>query len=237
MRFSPIILFAYDRPTHMRLTIEALKKNKFADQSELFIFSDGPNNERAVKSVQAVRNYIKEVNGFKRIQIIERKENYGLGNNIIDGVTQVVNQYKRIIVMEDDLVSSPYLLQFMNNALEMYENEENVISIHGYLYPVTTNLPETFFLKGADCLGWGTWKRGWDLFEPEGHLLLKKLIETNQTNIFDFNNSYPFTQMLKDNVKGKNNSWAVRWYASAFLKNKYTLYPGRSLIFHRGGDG
>ena len=92
-------------------------------------------------------------------------------------------------------------------------------------------------MKGADCLGWGTWKRGWDIFEPDGNLLLKKILESDQANAFDYNNAYPFTQMLKDQSEGKNNSWAVRWYASAFLNDKYTLYPRKSLVYHAGGDG
>jgi hypothetical protein len=98
-------------------------------------------------------------------------------------------------------------------------------------------LPENFFLRGADCLGWGTWKRGWDLFEPDGRKLLDRLVDSHEQPKFDFENTYPYTQMLKDQIAGKNNSWAIRWYASAFLLNKLTLYPGRSLIHHMGGDG
>ena len=140
-------------------------------------------------------------------------------------------------MLEDDLLTSPYFLDFMNEGLSIYEEDEKVISIHGYVYPISEKLPETFFLRGADCWGWATWKRGWDLFEPDGGLLLNKLEESKQTEEFDFNRSYPYTQMLKDQINGKTNSWAVRWYASAFLQNKYTLYPGKSLVSNIGGDG
>jgi hypothetical protein len=125
----------------------------------------------------------------------------------------------------------------MNDALNLYEKEEKVISIHGYNYPVKAKLPEYFFLRGADCWGWATWKRGWDLFEPDGKKLLKELVEQKMTYTFDFNGSYPFTQMLKDQIEGKTDSWAIRWNASAFLKNKYTLYPGKTLVFNSGTDG
>jgi hypothetical protein len=125
----------------------------------------------------------------------------------------------------------------MNEGLQKYKDCEEVISIHGYIYPVKGKLPETFFMKGADCLGWGTWQRGWSLFEPDGSKLLSELIRRHKTKEFDFNGSYPYTRMLKRQVEGKVGSWAIRWYASAFLKDKLTLYPGRSLIFHNGSDG
>lgn len=124
----------------------------------------------------------------------------------------------------------------MNEALNYYEKEEEVISIHGYIYPVASKLPETFFLKGADCWGWATWKRGWDLFEPDGKRLLDELRYRNLRKEFDFNGAYPYTKMLEDQIRGKNNSWAIRWHASAFLKGRLTLYPGRSLIQNIGTD-
>ncbi|PWT79240.1 MAG: glycosyl transferase [Bacteroidetes bacterium] len=237
MKTAPILLFTYNRPRHTKNTIEALKRNKLADESELIIFSDASRNEKMEESVQKVRDYLRTIVGFKKIQIIEREKNYGLGNNIIDGVNCVVNQYGKVIVLEDDLLTAPYFLEFMNKSLSVYENSDDVISVHGFSYPVKQKLPETFFIRGADCLGWGTWKRAWKFFEPDGSKLLRKLMETKQTYHFDFNDSYPFTQMLKDQIAGKNNSWAVRWYASAFLENKYTLYPNKSLVYHAGNDG
>lgn len=237
MNPAPILLFTYNRPLHTKTTVEALKKNNLSQQSHLFVFSDAARNENDIRKVKEVRSELKKISGFKNITIIERETNYGLGNNIIDGVTKIVNEYGSVIVMEDDLVSSPFFLEYMNSGLDIYQNTDEVISIHGYWYPIKKNLPETFFLRNADCLGWATWKRGWNFFEPDGSVLLNKLIESHQQNIFDYDNSYPYTSMLEDFVAGKNNSWAVRWYASAFLNNKLTLYPGRSLIFHAGGDG
>lgn len=236
MGLAPIVLFVYNRPSHVKQTIESLQKNELAEQSELFIFSDAPRTDEVQDNVKKVREYIKTIRGFKKITIVERTENHGLAKSIISGVTEIVNKFGRIIVLEDDMVSSPYFLRFMNEALELYKNEEKVISIHAYVYPVRAQLPKTFFLIGADCWGWATWKRGWDLFEPDGKKLLTEIRERHLEKVFDFNNTYPFTKMLEDQIRGGNNSWAVRWYASAFLKDKLTLYPGKSLIKNVGLD-
>jgi len=234
---APIVLFTYNRPEHTRLTVEALKANKYASESDLIVFSDGHKNDRDKAKVDEVRAYLKTITGFQSYKIIERKKNIGLAANIIDGVTQMVNEYGKIIVLEDDLITSPYFLQYMNEGLDLYEKEEDVISIHGYMYPVRKKLPETFFIKGADCWGWGTWRRGWDIFKADGQELLKELETRKLQREFDYNGSYPYTKMLKKTIKGEIGSWAIRWYASAFLNNKLTLYPGRSLVFHNGSDG
>jgi len=235
MNLAPITLFVYKRVDHLIKTVAALKNNDLATESELIIFSDGPKGKFDSDKVKEVREYIKKIDGFKRLQIIEREKNFGLANNIIEGVTEVVNNYGRIIVLEDDLVISPYFLRFMNSALNIYEKENRVISIHGYVYNIK-GLPETFFLRGADCWGWATWKRGWDLFEKDGEKLLTELKKKKLTREFDFNGGYPYTKMLEKHIKGKNDSWAIRWYASAFLKEMLTLYPGKSYVQHIGYD-
>jgi hypothetical protein len=236
MNLAPIVLFTYNRLWHTKQTVEALQKNIYAEQSHLFIFSDGPKTEKDEPKVKEVREYLRTIKCFKNIEIIERDKNWGLANNIIDGITKVVNQYGRVIVLEDDLVTSPYFLKFMNDGLNIYEEEEKVISVHGYVYPIK-GLPEIFFLRGADCWGWATWKRGWDLFEKDGKKLLDELEKRKLTKLFDFNGAYPYTKMLKNQVEGKVDSWAIRWYASAFIHEKLTLYPGISLVKHIGDLG
>lgn len=233
---APIALFVYSRLTHTRQTIEALQKNILANQSDLIIFSDAPKTEAQVKAVREVREYIHQIDGFKSVKIIERPTNLGLACSIIDGVTSVVNQYGHVIVIEDDLVTSPHFLEYMNGGLNIYEKNEDIASIHGYIYPID-GLPETFFMRGADCWGWATWKDKWAIFESDGAKLLDELKRKNLINRFDFNGTYSYCKMLADQIAGKNNSWAVRWYASAFLNNKYTLYPGKSLILNIGNDG
>lgn len=234
---APIVLFVYNRPKHVSQVINALLKNKQVSDTDLFVYSDAPQNESVKDEVNKTRIYLKKIEGFKSVTIIERSENWGLAKNIINGVTSVVNEYGKVIVLEDDLVVSSYFLKYMNEALDFYEKEEQVACIHAYVYPVKQRLPETFFIKGADCWGWATWKRGWDLFCSDGKYLLEEINSRSLKKKFDFDNSYPYYEMLKQQIEGNNNSWAIRWYASAFLNDKLTLYPGRSLVNQIGMDG
>jgi hypothetical protein len=237
MNLAPIVLFTYNRLSCLQQTIEALQQNDLAIHSDLFIYSDGSKNELDRPAVEEVRQYIKSISGFKKIEIVERDRNWGLAENIIGGVTAIINKYEKIIVLEDDLVTGPYFLRFMNDALNIYENENEVICINGYGYLDGSDLPETYFIKTADNLGWATWKRGWDLFECDGKKLLNEIKSKRLRKRFDRDNVYPFTLMLQNQVNDVVGSWAIRWYASAFLKNKYTLYPKHSLVLHIGvGD-
>lgn len=233
---APIALFVYARPDHARLTVESLQKNVLADRSDLYIYSDAPKNSAALEAVQAVRRYIRTIEGFHSVTIREREKNLGLAASIIEGVTALTEEHGRVIVVEDDLVTSPFFLQYMNDALTMYENDEEVISIHGYVYPVKRSLPDSFFICGADCWGWATWKRGWKHFRPDGSGLLRDLRDQRKEDAFDWDGQYGNIRMLKQQIAGKVDSWAIRWHASAFLKQKLTLYPGVSLVRNIGGD-
>jgi hypothetical protein len=237
MKLAPITLFVYNRLYHAQETVDALRKNNLSNESDLIIYSDGWKDEKDSIKVEKVREYLKTIDGFKSITIIERTRNGGLANSIIVGVTEVINKYGKIIVLEDDIITSRYFLEYMNRGLDLYENEDKVISIHSYIYPVKGILPETFLIKGADCQGWATWKRGWDIFESDGKKLLKEINDKKLTREFNFSDSFPYSKMLKAQTKGKNSSWAIRWYASAFLKNKLTLYPRESLVYNIGFDG
>jgi len=234
---APIALFAYNRPDHLQQTITALRANPEAARSELYVFSDAPRKEADAAGVAAVRALVAKVSGFQSVSVVEAPENLGLAASIIGGVSKVLEKHDRIIVMEDDMITSPHFLDYMNSALEKYAADDRVISIHGYIYPTEASLPEAFFLAGADCWGWATWKRGWDLFNADGKALLAELERRKLTRAFDFDGTYPYTAMLRDQVNGKNQSWAVRWYASAFLLDKLTLYPGRSMVTNIGNDG
>lgn len=149
----------------------------------------------------------------------------------------MVNRFGKVIVLEDDLVTSKWFLRYMNEALDLYDQEEEVISVTAYIYPVRKRLPETFFVKAADCWGWGTWKRGWNLFNENGQYLLQTILGNRLGKEFDFSGAYPYTQMLKDQIARRNDSWAILWYASAFVQNRLTLYPGTSLVKNIGLDG
>jgi hypothetical protein len=234
---APIAIFSYKRLENLKGLVQSLLLNSLASQSNLLIFSDGPKNVEDRLAVEACREYAKKLKGFSSVNLISRDENLGLSKSIIAGISEVLKNHETIIVLEDDLIVSPYFLKFMNEALDKYHDNDNVISIHGYVYPVKNKLPEIFFLRGADCWGWGTWRRGWDLFNSDGKELLNKLTHNNQLKEFNFNNSFNYSGMLRDQINGKNNSWAILWYASAFLLNKLTLYPGKSLISNAGNNG
>ncbi len=236
MNLAPVLIFTYNRIHHIKETIEKLSLNDLAKDSEIFIYSDGPKNIYDTENVEIVRKYLKKINYFKSITLIFREKNYGLSKNIIEGVTEICNKYGKVIVLEDDLVTSPFFLTFMNEAIEKYKTNPNVSSIHGYVYPTNIELPETFFIKGADCWGWATWTSSWKTFEKNGKILLNEIIKRKLTKEFNFNNTFDYVQMLEDQINGNNNSWAIRWHASCFLNNMYTLYPGKSLVSNIGFD-
>ena len=233
---TPIILFVYNRPFHTKLVIDALLKNELANRTPLIIYSDGAKREYHVEAVRNVREIIHKIKGFANIEIIERKINIGLADSIISGVDEVLNKYDQTIVLEDDLITSPFFLQYMNDALRLYSDREKVASVHGYCYPVQRQMPDTFFLKGADCWGWGTWKRAWKTFERNPLVLLSQLAKNNRIKQFDYDGTVNNYKMLRKQAAGKIDSWAIRWHASCFLQNMFTLYPGKSLIKNIGND-
>lgn len=234
---APIALFVYNRPEHTRRTLSYLQKNLLADESRLYIFSDGPKTEADKTRVDEVRQIAKEATGFKSVKLINRKENLGLANSIISGVTKLVNEYDRVIVFEDDLLSSPYTLQYFNEGLNRYVNEEKVMHIGAYMYNLADkNLPETFFYRAATSWGWATWARAWKEFEPDIDKLLQQF-DKQKIYWFSIENSMNFWKQMQQFKAGKNNSWAIRWYASIFLNNGLTLNPSHSFIHNIGHDG
>lgn len=233
---APIAVFAFNRPKHLGQTLAALAQNEGAEATVVTIYCDGPRRDPDRAATEAVRAIAHSCSGFAQVQVVERKANYGLAKSIISGVSEQLRQQERVIVVEDDLVMSPFFLRYMNQALEMYADCDRVISIHGYIYPIPSPLPETFFLRGADCWGWATWRRGWAWFNPDGQDLLQELERQRLLRQFDLEGAYPFSQMLRDQIAGRNNSWAIRWHASAFLADRLTLYPGRSLVHNIGHD-
>lgn len=235
--YAPILLFVYNRPEHVRRNIQALLKNELAAESELFIYSDAAKDETSQATVKEVRAFIRSIQGFKKITITERAENWGLARSIIDGVTTQINRYGRVIVLEDDLVVAPHFLQFMNDALETYRDEERVGHIQACDFTHDPSLPDTFLIKWTGSWGWGTWDRAWKHFNADGKALLTELESRKLTYTFDFNGKYGYTRMLRRQIEGKNNSWAIRWNASLFLKGILSLNVGKSLVQNEGFDG
>ena len=237
INFPPIALFVYNRIYHTTLTVEALKKNIGASESVLYIFSDGPKSLEDREKVLAVRSYIKDISGFADVRVVERDTNIGLAASIIDGVSFLVSKYGRVVVLEDDIVTSRYFLTYMNDALNKYSGVEKVMHIAAYMFPIrSTRLKETFFYRNTSCWGWGTWKRAWDKMETDADLLISKFSEEMRYR-FNIDGTYDSWGILERTSLGKADSWAIRWYASVFLSNGICLHPSRSLTNNIGHDG
>ena len=234
---APILLFVYNRPAHTSRLVESLLRNAEAAGSSLFIYSDAPRDESVRPAVDEVRRYVRSIRGFDRVEVVERTENWGLARSIIDGVSTALQRFDRVIVLEDDLVLSPYFLRFMNEALETYKDEPRVGHIQACDFTQDPSLPDTFLIKWTGSWGWATWRRAWKHFNPDGQALLDELERRRLTRTFDFDGAYRYTRMLRRQVEGKNNSWAIRWNASLFLADILSLNVGRSLVQNTGFDG
>ena len=236
---APIVLFVYNRLDHTKQTIEALQKNDLANESILYIYSDASKNVDSVYAVDAVRHYIEKVDGFKEIKIIYRDENFGLAKSIVDGVTRIVNQYGKVIVLEDDLVTSPFFLEYMNRALEKYAKESTVYSITGYSFTDNDNniSDDTYFLPLTSSWSWATWDDKWKYFSRDEEGLRKNLSDRQFRFDFNFSNAYPYVKLAKKQLQHKSDSWAIFWYYSVFKQNGLTLYPNKKLVKNIGHDG
>lgn len=234
---APVALFVYNRPEHTRRTLDLLREDQLACQTELIIFSDGPRSLNDQQKVRDVRELLRDIDGFRSVTVRAAEGNRGLAKSIIAGVTEVVEKYGRVIVLEDDLVVSPYFLSYMNDALELYENVDRVMHVCGYWYPVQcADIPDTFFLRYPSSWGWGTWKRAWQHFrkDPEG---LQKSFSKADIQKFNLDGAVNIWEQVLHNLNGKADTWAVFWYASLFHRGGLSLYPSRSLVKNVGMDG
>ena len=233
---APVVLFTYNRLNETRRTIEALQRNFLSAHSDLFIFSDGPKNDLDAAKVSEVRKCFKNIKGFKHVKIIEKEDNNGLANSIIAGVTEIIDIYGRIIVLEDDLITAPNFLDFMNQALDFYSSSPKIFSISGY----TPNLSglvqydQDFYLgKRASSWGWGTWTDRWNTVDWE---------VTDYENFSkDYKKRLAFSRigsdmprMLRNQMIGKIDSWAIRWCYYQFKHDLRTVFAGKSKISHIG---
>lgn len=235
---APIALFVYNRLNHTKKTVEALLSNNLAKNSTIYIFSDGAKDVGGEQAVQEVRDYLKSVSGFAKVNIIERNENRGLAASIVDGVSILCEQHGRVIVLEDDLITSPYFLIYMNDGLNFYSEDETVGSITGFSYPIKYQSDSrSILLPFSSSWGWATWSREWSLFESDSKKIKKQLLATDKLSSFSKVGGCGFGKMLQDHIDGKNDSWFIRWNASLFLKGKSTVWPSSSLVSNFGIDG
>lgn len=236
-QLAPIVLFAYNRPWHTQQVLNSLTQNVEAKDSVLYVFCDGAkenSSEKDLIKIEEVRKLINSENRFKKVVIKVQEKNIGLANSIIEGVTEIVNSYGKVIVLEDDLILSPYFLSYMNDSLIRYENNLKVGQIGACnFFGCGKNFPDCFFLPIPDCLGWATWKDRWQFFNPNVNELIKQLDEDEtKKNIFNAYGAYDFMNMLELQKQGKVDSWAIRWQAVCVLKGWLTLYPNPSMTNH-----
>lgn len=235
---APILIFTYNRPQHTRRMLQALESADLAKDSDVYIYSDGAKNANSIEAVNKVRAIIAEPWQFKNIKIIERERNLGLAQNVISGVTEVIAKYGKVIVLEDDLQISKVGLRYFNNALDVYEKEEKVMEISGYMYPVkeAAKLPDTFFFRVANSWGWATWERAWKKYNPNIDELIADF-DKEKIKRFSIDHTENFWKQVKEYKAGKINSWAIRWYLTLFNNNGLALYPRQSMIQNMGTDG
>lgn len=229
---APIALFTYNRLCETKQTIQALEKNFLAKESLLYVFSDGGKKEKDIKLVSEVRQYLKSVNGFKDIILFEAKENKGLAYSIINGVTEVICKHGKIIVLEDDLITSANFLDYMNQALNFYKNNEKIISISGYTLnlPNLKNYSEDYYIGlRASSWGWATWLDKWDATDWEVNDY-KDFVKSLKKRKDFYNIGTDMPKMLKNQMEGKIDSWAIRWCYHQFKNELWTVFSSKSKV-------
>lgn len=240
MMIAPIVLFVYNRPWHAEQTLNALMANELADESTLYIYSDGLKEGATANDIALhvqVRELIRSKQWCKDVHIVESDVNKGLAESIISGVTDVVNKHGKVIVLEDDIVTTPYFLTFMNDALNHYENENKVWHISGWNYPINREgLSDTFLWRVMNCWGWSTWADRWSYFkkDPQGSLNSFSLDDIEHFNLDGAEN---FWLQVEQNSDGILNTWAIFWYITIFKHSGLCLSPCQALVNNIGFDG
>lgn len=237
---APVVLFCYNRPSSTLRTLTALSENTLASVSKLFVFCDGPKtgaSEEQREKVREVRECVKSKAWCGEITIVESESNKGLATSVIEGVTRVVNEFGKVIVLEDDLVTSKYFLEYMNTALDKYEHVEKVMQISGYQFPISQYPANVAgFLPMATSWGWATWAHAWNKFDADckGFQALRE--DKSLRRRFDLDHAYPYSDMLLNQMSkvGNIDSWAIRWWWTIFKSNGLSLFPGASLVQNIG---
>jgi len=236
---APIIIFTYNRLDSLTHSINSLLHNTGASETNIIIYSDSWKNDKSKLDVLKVRKYLHTIHGFKSVEIIERSQNFGLAKNIIEGVSSVINKYGKVIVLEDDLLTSSNFIEYMNQSLSFYESNNNIFSISGYTGKLKSlNILENdvYLSYRPSSWGWATWKDQWDNIDwtvsdfSEFINDKKKVKKLNRGGI-------DMARMLKHCMQGKNHSWAIRWSYAMSKQDKYCVYPKVSKIQNIGfGD-
>ncbi len=236
---SPIILFVYNRIEHTKRTVNSLLNNTLANQSDLIVYSDASRSKIDNDSVDEVRAYLTSITGFKTIKIIHRENNFGLAKSIIEGVTKVLSEYDRAIIIEDDLMFSDDFLLFMNTNLDFYKDETKVMSVGGYNFPIAINSNYQFDVYCSYrtvSWGWGTWTTSWN--KANWNIDDYDILSTNRKLIHKFNRGgADLYYMLKKQKLGMIDSWSIRWDYIHTLNNALSILPIKTRVVNIGQDG
>lgn len=239
--YAPIIVFAFNRKESLQRTIESLLHNREAIESDLFVFVDGPrkNKKGEDKEVETVQKYVQGITGFKTLKYHFSETNKGLAASVISGVTEIIHQYGKVIVVEDDLVLMPNFLSYMNQALDIYASQEKIMSVSGHscqITPPKNYTEDAYFFTRASSWGWATWKDRWDAVDWE--LSDWESVVANKKEFVRYQGSDVF-KMLCDVKQGKSQSWAIRFCYTQFLLRRFSVVPCKSLVINDGftGDG
>lgn len=238
MDLAPIVLFVYNRPWHTGQCLESLMNNDLSCESELFIYADGPKKSATpeqLQKIKEVRQVIRAKKWCREVRIIERDKNWGLSNSVIEGVTENVNKYGKIIVLEDDLLLAKGFLRYMNDGLNFFADTEKIYGCTGYIEPLNYQHRSVFFHRKGASWGWGTWSRVWKNFVSDADFYLKQFLTVKQIKKFNVG-GYPFYEMLKSQQQKKIDSWAICFYAYSFLNDGLWLMPTQSLVKNIGFD-
>ena len=239
MSLAPIVLFVYNRPQHTLKTLEALMQNELAEMSELFIFCDGPKADATKQDqerINKVRDLVKKKNWCKKVTIRESHVNKGLADSIVAGVTEIVNTYGKIIVLEDDIVTAKGFLKYMNDALDLYENEPKVMQISGFMIPKLKSFKGTYLYRAPGSWGWATWKNRWNKLIYDNDEIKLQMHKIKKYD-FNINDSYDYFDQLNKNINGVLCTWAVKWYLTIYLNEGLCLLPAKSMTRNIGFDG
>jgi hypothetical protein len=232
--FAPILIFVYKRLDTLQLSVNALQRNFLAKESEVFIFSDSAKGLKDQAGVSAVRNYLRTIDGFKQVHIIESATNKGLANSIIDGVTQVIRDYKKVIVLEDDLITSTNFLLYMNQCLDYYRRNTKVFSVSGFSFIIKgLSDQDIYFTQRASSWSWATWDDRWSEidWDVKDYSSFRKSLRQR----WAFNRmGSDMAGMLDKQMRGKMDSWAIRWCYHQFKKQSYTVFPAYSKVQNIG---
>lgn len=240
---APIIFFAYNRPPHTRQALESLQRNKYADESSLWIYVDGPKRGATAETLAAiaeVKKIVREKKWCKEVTIIEAETNKGLVRSTTEGITKMVNEFGKVIALEDDNLVSPGFLTYMNDALDLYENNPRVMHISAFARPelASADVKEsTYFFYHTTTWGWGTWKRAWDKFTPDAMAVMHAVKKKGNIRKLNMDNTFEFFWGLRAVARSNMNSWNTIWHSVVFLNDGLALYPKRSLVSNIGHDG